>query len=102
MGTLLADDLLAGAGVDLDGDLVPHAAAGNEDGGLAREYLGGAMLEPIDGRVFAIHVIADLGFRHGATHLRRWASDGVTAQVDRGDRFLVFGVGRGAGNRRGG
>src|SRR5207237_2376174 len=48
VAALFADNLLTGAGVDLDGNLVPHSAARNEDGGLASENFCGTLLQAID------------------------------------------------------
>ena len=42
VGAGLGDDFLAGLGVEADGDLVAHGAAGDKQGGFAAEDLGGA------------------------------------------------------------
>ena len=82
VGVSLADDLLAGLGVEADGDLVAHGAGGDEDGCFAAEDFGGFGFETIDGGVFAVDVVADLGVGHGFAHGRRGAGDGVAAEVD--------------------
>ena len=84
VAALLADDLLPMRGVQLDRDLVAHGSAGHEQRRLAAEDLSRALLQPVDGRVFAVNVVADLGFEHGAPHLGRGLGDGVAAQVDGG------------------
>src|SRR6185295_2275424 len=84
MAPLLEDDLLPGAGVDADGDLVALRPRGNEDRGLHPEALGDACLEPAHGWVLAVDVVAHLGLGHRAAHARRRAGDGVGAEVDRG------------------
>ncbi len=82
MAALFADDLLPVRGVQLDRDLVAHGAAGHEQRRFASEDLRRALLQPIDGRVFAVNVVANLGFEHGAPHLGRGLGYGVGAQVD--------------------
>ncbi len=82
VGAGLADDLLAVLGVDADGDLVAHGAGGDEDGGLFAEDGGGRLFELIDGGVFAVDVVADLGGGHGLAHGGGGAGDGVAAEVD--------------------
>ena len=47
---------------------------------------GRERLEPVDGRVLAVHVVADLGVGHRAPHLRRRRRDRVGAEVDRRDQ----------------
>ena len=83
MRARLADDLLAVLGVQLDGDGVSHGAGRHEQARLLAEDLGGAPLQPVDGGVFAVHVVADLGLRHGAPHGGGRAGDGVAAQIDK-------------------
>ena len=92
----LADDLLAGAGVEADGDLVAHGAGGDEDGGFPGEDLGGARFEVVDGWVFGVDVVADLGVRHGLAHGRGGLGEGVAAEIDGGRRggLQVGGHGR--------
>ena len=83
VAAFFADDLLSGTGVQLDGDGVSHTATGHEDCRLASKYFGGSRLQPIDGWVLAINVVADLGLGHGSTHGCRGQSYGVAAQVHR-------------------
>ena len=80
---LLAEDLLAGLGEDLDADLVAHRARRHEERRLAAEERGYALLQAVDGRVVAEHVVADLGLRHRAPHVGARARDGVAAEVRR-------------------
>ena len=49
--------------VQADGDLVAHGAGGNEEAGLASEDLRGPLFEQVDGRVFAVDVVAHPGPR---------------------------------------
>src|SRR5579859_2208270 len=83
VAALFADDLVSRAGVDLDGDLVTHGAAGNKDGGLAPEKLRSALLKAIDGWIFAVNIVADLGLSHGTAHLCRGLGHCIAAQIDR-------------------
>ena len=49
---------------------------------LKTQQGGGVHLQGIDGRIFAIDVIADFGVAHGLAHLRGGAGDGVAAEID--------------------
>ena len=88
MAALFANDLLPGASVNFDGDLVPHSAAGNKNRGLASEYFCRTLFQPIDGWVFAVNIVANLGLRHRAAHFCRRLGDGVAAQVNGAGNFL--------------
>ncbi len=63
-------------------DLVGHHAGRGEQGRLPLEPRGDLLLEPSDGRVLAVDVVADLGLRHRPSHALGGARDGVGAQVD--------------------
>ena len=80
----LDDHLAAGARLEVDGELVAHRAGGDEERGRELEHRGGQLLEPADGRVLAVDVVADLGLGHGTAHGRGRAGHGVGAQVDHG------------------
>ncbi len=82
MRASLAYDFLAVLRMEANGDLVPHSSGGNEDGSLASEDLGSACLQAIDGGVFAIHIVADLGGSHGRTHRGGGTGDGVAAKIN--------------------
>ena len=84
MAALFADEFLAMMSVQLDCDLVAHGAAGDEERRLAPENLSRALLQTVDGGVFGVNVVANLGFKHRTPHLRRRLGDGVAAQVDGG------------------
>ena len=89
-GGLIQDDVALAAGDRLLaapemgelGDEVAHRARGDEEPGLLAEELGGPLLEGIDRRVVAEHVVPDLGRGHGAAHLGRRLRDGVGSEVD--------------------
>src|ERR1700675_2280863 len=82
MCTRLAHHLLAVLGVDLDRDHVAHGARGNEQAGFFAEKLRGALFQAIDGRIFAVNVVAHFGFGHGAAHGGGRPRDGVAAKID--------------------
>ncbi len=82
MGARIADDFLAVLGVQFDRDGVAHGAGGDEQGGFFAGDFGGALFQAIDGGVFAIDVVADFGFGHGAAHGGRGLGDGIAAQID--------------------
>jgi hypothetical protein len=79
VGARFANYFLAMFGVDLDADDIAHGTGGHIETGLLAENLGRALLQPIDRGIFAVHIVADFGFGHGAAHSGRGASDGVTA-----------------------
>src|SRR4029079_18622777 len=47
------------------------------------EDLGRALLEPINGRVLAVLVVADLSVGHRPAHRRRRHGEGVASELDR-------------------
>ena len=97
VGARIANYLLPMLGEQLDGDCVPHRAGGNEQGGRLAGDFGGTLFEAVDGGIFAIHVVADFGFEHGAPHGRRGLGNGIAAQIDHRIQELLedfIGVGR--------
>ena len=50
----------------------------------AAEQGGHHLLEPVDGRVFALLLVSDLCLRHRAAHGRGGTSDGIAAEIDCG------------------
>ena len=80
---------------------IAHGAGGHEEAGFAAEDFGGARLQPVDRGILAVDVVADVGFGHGAPHLRRGPRDRVAAEVDGrdgGGLALGFGDGLGCGD----
>ncbi len=63
-------------------ELVGHRARRHVQRGVLAEQRGGQRLQPPDGRVLAVAVVADLGVGHRRAHLRRGRGDGVGAEVD--------------------
>ena len=79
---LADDDLVAGARLRRDGELVAHRAARHEERRLLARDARHLLLEGVHGRVVAEDVVAHLGAGHGLAHRGRGAGDGVAAQVD--------------------
>ena len=67
--------------MDFDGRLVAHGAGGDEQSRLALEDFRSPGFQPVNGRVFAIDVVADFRLRHRATHGRRGLGHRVAAQI---------------------
>ena len=69
---------------------VAHRAGGDEEGGLFAQPRRRQLFQLVDGWVFAVDVVADLGVIHRLAHGGRRVGDGVAAQVDaacgRGER----------------
>ena len=63
-------------------DLVGHGAGRDVERGLLAGELGGALLQPVHGRVVAVPVVADLGVGHRPAHGGRRRGDGVRTEVD--------------------
>ena len=75
-------DIVAGPRQDLERDLIGHRAARNEDRGLLAEQCRHAFLQQVDRRIFAVLVVADLGFGDRAPHARRRLRHGVGTKID--------------------
>ena len=61
---------------------VALGGGGQEQRGLEAEALGQHRLQPVDGRVLAKDVVADLGGRHRRAHRGGGAGHGIAAQID--------------------
>jgi hypothetical protein len=77
------EDRVPPPGLDSRRDLVPHAAARNEERGLLAENGRRFLLEQTHGGIVAQHVVADFGFRHGAPHGGRGTGHRIASQVNR-------------------
>ena len=69
-------------GQEAEGDLVAHRPGRDVERRLLAHHGGGQLLQPVDRRVLAVDVVADLGVGHGPAHRRRGRRDRVGAQVD--------------------
>ena len=76
------EDLVAGPRQRADRDLVGHRPGREPERGLVAEHRRDPLLEPVDRRVLAELVVADLGAGHRLAHRRRGPGDGIGAQVD--------------------
>ena len=63
-------------------DQIAHRAAGDQQRGFLAHRVRRHRLEPIDGGVLAVNVVAQLGARDRLAHLGRRQGDGVAAQID--------------------
>ena len=80
---LLADDVfVAPFTVGHEAEQVAHGAGRHEQRGGKTETLGQPRFQPIDRRVFAVHVIAKGRAGHGVAHAGGGLGHGVTAQID--------------------
>src|ERR1019366_3958675 len=69
-------------GEQLGADGIPHGAGGHEQrGGFAGDF-GRPLFQAVDRGIFAINVIADFGFEHGAPHGGGGLGNGIDAEVD--------------------
>ena len=84
----LGQDLVAGLGVEAQGELVAHGPAGDEECRLLAQDLGRAALERPDGGILAIDVVADLGRGHGGAHGGRRPGERVAPEVDHAGSHL--------------
>ena len=78
-------------------DQVAHRAAGDQQGGFLAHRVRRHRLEPIDGGILAVNVVAQLGARDSLAHFGRRQGDGVATEIDhvvgcllREDRFDHF------------
>src|ERR1700674_1049740 len=67
---------------NLDRDQVPHAARRNEQRRFFPKNFRRAFLQPVDRRIFSVHVVPDLRLRHRPSHLRCRPRHRVAPQVD--------------------
>ena len=77
VGARLAQHLVARAGVQADGELVCHGAAGHKHRGFFAEQRGAHALQPQHRRVLAEDIVADLGIGNGLAHGRTGPGHGV-------------------------
>src|SRR2546423_4047573 len=79
---LLCDHLVARLAQRPERDLVRHRRGRDEDGLFLAEQLRGQLLEPVDGRVLALLLVADLGRRDRRAHLGARLRLRVGAELD--------------------
>jgi hypothetical protein len=54
-------------------------AGGHEQPGLETQIVGQPLLQRVDRGIFAVHVVADVGYQHGLAHGLGWLGDGIAA-----------------------
>ncbi len=82
MRLLTHQELIAAAAMSHQGGQIALRSARKEQRAFEAEALGGDGLQTVDGRVVAIHIIADFGGRHGGAHSGGRPGDRIAAQVD--------------------
>src|SRR5713101_4903588 len=90
MAPLFADHFIAVMRPHFDRDEIPHASRRHKKRRFFPENLRRPPLQPVDRRVFSIHVVADLGFRHCPPHLRRRTRHRIAPQIDHFRRNLAY------------
>ncbi len=82
VGFVAEHDIVARPRQDLQRDLVGHRAARHEDRGLLAEQIRDPFLQQVHRRIFAVLIVADLGFGNRAPHAGGWFRDGVGTKID--------------------
>ena len=82
VGHVAEDDLIAAAGLRQDPTEVPEHAARDVEAGFLPHDVRCALLEPVDRRVLAVLIVADLGLGHRLTHRGRRQGEGVAAELE--------------------
>ena len=82
VGLLATDVLVAASAVGQQRKEVSLRTTGDQKRGLVTEPLRGHVFQPIDGRILAVDIVADLRLRHRGSHGRSGTGDGVASQVD--------------------
>ena len=75
-------ELVAGTAKQMQRDLVRHRRGREEDRLLLAEQLRAAPLQLVDGRIFALLLVPNLGRGDRGAHARGRLRDGVGAKVD--------------------
>ena len=82
VGFLPHDHLVATAAPGQRCDQIAHRPACRQQTRFLTHQVGGALLQGVDGRVFAKHIIANLGGGHCTAHLIGGVGNGITPQVN--------------------
>ena len=94
--TLPGDELVAAAAVGEEGEQVALGSARDEERRFGARDLGRPALQRVDGRVFAVDVVAHLRLGHRLAHGRRRHGHRVASKVD----HLAFASPRGSRSSR--
>ena len=82
MGLVSEDHFVAPVAMNQLAYQVGHGAAGHQQGSRFVGQVGRHLLQPFDGGVFTVDVVADFSFGHGFSHPLGGRCDGVAAQID--------------------
>ncbi len=74
-----AQEFIARLAVNAHAELVAHGAGGDKQGRLFAEHFGDSLFQAAHGWVFAEHIVADFGRRHGGAHAGCRTSYGIAA-----------------------
>ena len=83
MSGFVDQQFIAGDAVDSHPHLVALRPRTREDRGFVPEQICQHRFQPIDGRIFMHHVIADFGLPHRLSHGLSGTSHGIAAKIDR-------------------
>src|SRR6266404_1074595 len=89
MAPLFADHFVAVMRPHFDRDEIPHTSRRHKQRRFFPKNLRRPPLQPVDRRIFSIHVVADLGFRHRPPHFRRRPRHRIAPQVHHSRRNLA-------------
>src|SRR6266852_5852873 len=89
MAPLFADHFISMMRPHFDRDEIPHASRRHKQRRFFSENLRRPPLQPVDRRIFSIHVVADLCLRHRSPHLRRRPRHRIAPQIHRSRRNLA-------------
>ena len=79
----LAEKLVTTLAVPEDGNLVGHRTGRHKDRRFFAELFGNILLEPIDRRIFAKHIVPDFGRGYRSTHRSGGLGQCIAAIVTR-------------------
>ncbi len=83
MASRLAEKLVTTLAVPEDRNLVGHRTGRHKDRSFFTELSGNILLEPIDRRIFAKHIVPDFGRGYRSTHRSGGLGESITAIVTR-------------------
>jgi hypothetical protein len=92
VGIFVADQLVPRVRMQLDGRLVGHCSAGEEQGGFLTEHFRNFLLEGIYGRVGLEDIVAHLGGHHGVQHAGCGLGYGIAYKIYFHDKFKLVGA----------
>ena len=79
VAALFDDHFLPGPRVQFDRRLVSHGTGRHKKRCVFLKDFSRALLQTVDRRIFAVNVVADLGFGHSTPHRGRWFGNSIAA-----------------------